>query len=153
MEPSKDLVTIKGTMDVKELTPYLRGKLNRAIEVVPPKKDDASKDKPSGDKKGKEPGAAEKKSGGDDKVKMEVSKMEHRGYSMPPAPAYWYNGNVYGEGYGHQVAVPYQYHGGQPSQVYYPPVSYAHGGYMADHRVNQAPQMFSDENPNACSVM
>ncbi|KAK4777040.1 hypothetical protein SAY86_005728 [Trapa natans] len=165
IDPSKDLVTIKGTMDAKELAPFLQAKLKRAIEVVQPKKDAAAT---GGDKKDKEYAAADKKpDGGGDKAKagevkkdvaaggppkVEVSKMEHLGYYMNMAP--WHSAIAHGEGYGsYHVAVPYQYHGAHPSQGgYYPPAPY--GYTTADHRgVAQAPHMFSDENPNACSVM
>ncbi|XP_031384092.1 heavy metal-associated isoprenylated plant protein 6-like [Punica granatum] len=174
MEQSKDLVTIKGTMDVKTLSPYLQDKFKRAVEVVPPKKDGASKDKSGGgggDNKGKEPASTEKKAdGGGDKTKkeevkkevasgglppppkMEISRMEYNGYSTPQRPMYWYDGHGQSDGYPH-VAVPYQYQGGHPSQGYYPPMHHIESGYSMDPRVMHAPQMFSDENPNACSVM
>lgn len=56
---AKDLVTVKGSMDVKELAPYLEEKLERIVEVVLPKKEE------NGDKKGKET------KGGDDKKDKE----------------------------------------------------------------------------------
>ncbi|XP_035543923.1 heavy metal-associated isoprenylated plant protein 3-like [Juglans regia] len=36
----KDLVTVKGTMDVKELAAYLKEKLKRSVEIVAPKNHD-----------------------------------------------------------------------------------------------------------------
>ncbi|KAK4396391.1 Heavy metal-associated isoprenylated plant protein 5 [Sesamum angolense] len=70
----KDLVTVTGTMNVKELTAYLKEKLKKDIEIVPPKKDDGGGDKKEkegtgGDKKEKEGGGGgdkkeEKKEGG-----------------------------------------------------------------------------------------
>ncbi|KAI3447564.1 hypothetical protein Pfo_004229 [Paulownia fortunei] len=54
----KDLVTLTGTMDVKELAKYLREKLKRGVEIVPPKKDDG------GEKKGEEGGGDKKEKGG-----------------------------------------------------------------------------------------
>lgn len=45
VDAAKDLVTVKGTMDVKDLAPYLKEKLRRAVEVVPPKKEEEKKDK------------------------------------------------------------------------------------------------------------
>lgn len=169
MDADKDLVTIKGTMGVKELAPYLQEKLKRSVEVMLPKKDDAGKEKTAGgggDKKGKEPAVAEKKgdSGGKAKAedpekeaaspsKMEISRMEYHGYStLPPPPMYWHNGPMYVEPpYGHHAAVPYQYHEGQPSQGHYPPVHYVGSGYSMDPR---ATNMFNDEDPNAaCSIM
>lgn len=48
IDPHKDLITVKGTMDAKELPGYLNEKLKRCVEVVPAttagKKDD-KKDK------------------------------------------------------------------------------------------------------------
>ncbi|KAG6430505.1 hypothetical protein SASPL_108575 [Salvia splendens] len=153
---AKDLVTVTGTMNEKELTSYLKEKLNRGVEIVPPaKKDDAS-----GDKKEKEAGG-DKKEGGSDKkgaeskggdeskgTKVEVNKMEYRGsnlqthYAMPI-----YNQNYYNQDYGLPVN---NYHGYPPSQGHV--VQYAQGPppppptYMND-------KMFSDENPNGCSLM
>lgn len=155
IDGGKDLVTVKGTMDVKELVPYLKKKLKRNVEVVPAKKDDGEKkenkdaDK-AGDKKGKDaaPAAAAADKGGENKeksaaaagggdgAKVEVHKMEYYGYPYPPAPSYWYDNHVYGQSYPienqHQVVYANQ---GYPPQLYH------------------APQVFSDENPNACSVM
>ena len=49
LDGSKDLVTVKGTMDVKEMVSYLNEKLKRNVEVVPPpKKDDDKKEKEGG---------------------------------------------------------------------------------------------------------
>ncbi|KAJ8623638.1 hypothetical protein MRB53_032168 [Persea americana] len=38
VNPQKDLVTVKGTMDAKTLPEYLKKKLERRVEIVPPKK-------------------------------------------------------------------------------------------------------------------
>ncbi|CAH2042334.1 unnamed protein product [Thlaspi arvense] len=193
----KDLVTVKGTMDVKELTPYLKEKLKRSVEIVPPKKEEGGGEKKEkeagggekkekegggGEKKEKEAGGGEKKeggggsekkeggeskatsSGGDGKKseepKVEVNKMEYRGlspysytismhnpgyidqgYAAPP-PMYnqgyaisAYSQGPYNPGYPAEYPDPYPYP--------YPPPPYAHA----------SDQMFSDENPNGCSVM
>ena len=133
IDEQKELVTVKGTMDVKTLAPYLKDKLKRNVDVVPPKKDDGGdkkekgggggkKEKGGGDgdgeKKNKDNNkdGGEKKEGGGKKQEaagklMEVNKMEY-----------------YGVG-GH-----FPYHGYQLEMVH-------------------APQIFSDENPNACSIM
>ncbi|KAF5737530.1 putative Heavy metal transport/detoxification superfamily protein [Tripterygium wilfordii] len=179
VDNSKDLVTVKGTMDVNALVSYLKEKLKRPVEVVPAKKDDGAaekKDKEAagGDKKVKEVVGDEKKvkevvgdekkekeKGGDDGkkeggvAKVEVSKMEHFGYSQP-GPSYWFDGHVYGQNY-----VADSYHQGYIAQGYVPPQShvYEHPGYQQGSYMpmmeyhSQPPQMFSDENPNACSVM
>ncbi|KAK8487431.1 hypothetical protein V6N13_030050 [Hibiscus sabdariffa] len=182
VDGAKDLVSVKGTMEVKDLVPYLKQKLRRNVDVVPPKKDDAGEKKESGadnkekakevavgggekkedevkkggecdgekkeDNEKKGEGAEKKEDGGGEKkeeesnggeTKMEVSKMEYHGYGNPPQPMYWPDGHVYG-------ALSYQNH----HQGYMVP----HPGYMIDPRHSlHAPQMFSDENPNACSVM
>ncbi|KAF3441827.1 hypothetical protein FNV43_RR15742 [Rhamnella rubrinervis] len=176
---AKDLVTVKGTMDVKELAPYLKEKLKRNVDVVPPKKEeggekkdkqgggekkdaggekkDAGGDKKDagGDKKGGDAKAAGgggdggKKEGGSDAAKAEVSKMEYLGYPQPP-PMYWYDAPVLSahnnyvmEAHAHQAHVSQAY----TSQAY------ANHGYVVPMDHYNAPQMFSDENPNACSVM
>ncbi|XP_027343989.1 heavy metal-associated isoprenylated plant protein 3 [Abrus precatorius] len=142
IDKEKETVTVKGTMDVKALVANLTERLRRKVEVVPPKKEkEKEKEKESvkesaAPDKGGNAGAKKKKKGGGDndkdeegggdgQGKMEQSKVEGS------APAYGY-GFGYGYGYG----------GGD---VYnYGPV------YMGQLH---APQMFSDENPNACSLM
>lgn len=189
----KDLVTVNGTMDVKNLVPYLQEKLKRSVDVVPPKKDDAGEKKDGGEKKdaggdkkekGKEAapaaagGGAEKKEGGGEKkegggekkeggggggeAKMEISKFEYHGYGYPPQPMYWSDEHVYGnpsyavEGYQNHDHHEYGYvnHGYNMNmnQVYMQPPAAGYN-YMMDPRNVHAPQMFSDENPNGCSVM
>ncbi|KAL7133464.1 hypothetical protein ABFS83_12G142900 [Erythranthe nasuta] len=59
----KDLVTVIGTMDVKELTTYLKEKLKRGVEIVPPPKKVDNNNNNNGGEKTKEDG------GGGDKVK------------------------------------------------------------------------------------
>ncbi|KAK8563556.1 hypothetical protein V6N13_006245 [Hibiscus sabdariffa] len=206
VDGTKDLVTVKGTMDVKDLIPYLKQKLRRNVDVVPPKKDDADDKKVGGEKKDaggdkkdggekkdaggdkkdggemkdaggdkkdkakeaaaggekKEGGGADKKEGGggekkEGEAKMEVSKMEYHGYGYPHQAMYWSDGQVYGgpsyavegyQGYG------YGYGYGYVNPGYMHPQSHPHQGYMMDPRHPlHAPQMFSDENPNACSLM
>ncbi|XP_039042053.1 heavy metal-associated isoprenylated plant protein 6-like isoform X2 [Hibiscus syriacus] len=170
VDGAKDLVTVKGTMDVKDLVPYLKNKLKRNVEVVPPKKDDdGEKKKDGGEKKdagsdtkekGKEAPAAaggEKKEGGGE-TKMEVNKMEYHGYGYPPQPMYWSEGHVYDGPSSSYVAEGYHNHHhneyGYMNQGYMSHPGYVNQGYLMDPRHPlHAPQMFSDENPNACSVM
>ncbi|KAL5546123.1 hypothetical protein UlMin_005810 [Ulmus minor] len=172
VDASKDLVTVKGTMDTKELAPYLTVKLKRSVDVVAPKKDDGGGDKKGkeaapaggGDKKEKKADGGDKKKEGDGKAapaggdagkkdesggpKVEVNKMEYSGLGQPSS-VFYYDGPVSAhnryvmEAHAHQAYV---------SQVYdnqgYP----NHGSVVPME--NYAPQMFSDENPNAsCSVM
>ncbi|XP_028796961.1 heavy metal-associated isoprenylated plant protein 6-like isoform X1 [Neltuma alba] len=153
IDGAKDLVAVKGTMDVKELTPYLKDKLKRNVEVVPPpKKDDDKKEKGGGgDKKEAE---AKPAAGGDgekkeEAPKVEANKMEYYGF---PPPTFWHDGHVPSEP-SHAMEV----HPGYVNQGHYGNPMYVNQGYPAApppfYMPPPHPQMFSDENPNACSVM
>ncbi|KAK4440701.1 Heavy metal-associated isoprenylated plant protein 3 [Sesamum alatum] len=160
IDRQKELVTVTGAMDMKALAEVLKKHLKKEVEILPPKKEVEKKEngggggdkaKSSGGEKGKS-GGDKGKSGGGDKGKngggggggggeggasdemggggggggdkMEANRMQFQvGYPYP---------FMYGAGAGEQV------------QLYYNP--YAYGPY-------HAPQLFSDENPNACSVM
>ncbi|KAJ6755904.1 HEAVY METAL-ASSOCIATED ISOPRENYLATED PLANT PROTEIN 6 [Salix purpurea] len=112
-----------------------------------------------GEKKEKEKGGeakAEKKDGDGGKkeeaggggAKMEVSKMEYFGYPAPTS-TYWHDG-VVGQ---NQVVESYNNHYEHPyNQQGYSATNQQ--GYVGDHHdTYHAPEMFSDENPNACSIM
>ncbi|KAA0043995.1 heavy metal-associated isoprenylated plant protein 3-like [Cucumis melo var. makuwa] len=203
----KDLVTVKGTMDVKQLEPYLKDKLKRNVEIVPPKKEEPAGEKKKeespapaapagggekkkeeagggGEKKEKEGGGGEKKeAGGGEKKEKEGGGEKKEGESKPappPAaegggakPAEVVNKFEYYGGYPYQplyYEAPMQYQSysmeANPSYYYNHNYGYNNHGYV-DHRYdvvpmdphfphhmqNDQPQMFSDENPNACSVM
>ncbi|XP_061345764.1 heavy metal-associated isoprenylated plant protein 3-like [Gastrolobium bilobum] len=174
IEEEKDLVTVKGTMEEKEMVPYLKEKLKRNVEVVPPKKDGGG---------GVEKKENKKEGGGGDggkkeevgATKVEVNKMEHYGYGYPP-PTYYYHGYAPGESStSRSYAVEDVHQGHNWNQGYhYMPQNHEYNSYMPQNHgyvdVNQGymvepppfsmhhhhappPQMFSDENPNACSVM
>ncbi|KAL0708922.1 hypothetical protein Bca4012_015900 [Brassica carinata] len=215
IDSAKDLVIVKGIIDVKQLTPYLNEKLKRTVEVVPPKKEEGTtvaaaaapapaggekKDKDVGEKKenkevgekkdggekkkevapvGGEGGGEKKKEvapagGGDGGATVDVKKSEYSGYGYPPQPMYYYPpGQMYGQHYMMQgqssqsyVQEPYTNQGyGQESytnqgynqgygQEAPPPQPYMnHQGYADPYAHMRAPQMFSDENPEGCSVM
>ncbi|XP_052173905.1 heavy metal-associated isoprenylated plant protein 3-like [Diospyros lotus] len=200
MDGQKDLVTVTGTMDVNQFIPYLKEKLKRSVDVVPPKKPEGDggekKEKGGGgggDKKEKEgEGGGKKQEGGgggggepkpaktadsgdgkkSEESKVEVKKLEYQGqastsFYTPPMmnPGYinqGYGAPMYNQSYFHPMMYHQQGYAdpsysqvqGHPNPGYmlensypgayqpYPPPSYIH-----------APQMFSDENPNACSVM
>ncbi|XP_058207954.1 heavy metal-associated isoprenylated plant protein 3-like isoform X3 [Rhododendron vialii] len=204
IDAGKDLVTVIGTMDTKELAPYLKERLRRSVEVVPPPKKaeggGEKKDKEGGgDQKPKEGGGGgdkkegggggDKKEGGEAKAasgdgggkkseepKVEVNKLEYYGspytssyYTMPNhnqgyidqgygPPIYnHYNQGYASSSYGQGYANP-GYDQGYPNHGYIveyshpppPPPSY----YMpAPQTFSDQHQMFSDENPNACSTM
>ncbi|CAK9182614.1 unnamed protein product, partial [Ilex paraguariensis] len=167
VDPAKDLVTVKGTMDVKDLTPYLKEKLKRSIEVVPPKKEGGGEKKGGGgdkkegaggggDKKEKEGGGGgEKKEDGEGSKggggpKVEVNKMEYHGYN--PYNTY-YSVPMYNQSY---TDYGVTMHDQGPSNSHGYMVEYSHAPPPAPpppEYYYHAPQMFSDENPNACSVM
>ncbi|KAF8118906.1 hypothetical protein N665_0002s0208 [Sinapis alba] len=217
IDSAKDLVIVKGIIDVKQLTPYLNEKLKRNVEVVPPKKEEGTtvaaaaaapapagvekKDKDAGEKKEskdvgekKDGGGGEKKEskdgggggekkkeiasagGGDGGATVDVKKAEYSGYGYPPQPMYYYPpGQVYGQHYMMQgqssqsyVQEPYTNQGyvhesytnqGYGTQGYgqeVPPQQQPymnHQGYADPYAHMRAPQMFSDENPEGCSVM
>lgn len=175
IDGGKELVMIKGTTEAKEIVPYLREKLKRDVEVIQPKKEDDNKK----NKEKKEEGGGEKKEGG--KAKVEVNKMEHYGYGQQP-PMYWYDGFEPGQsssnrvevqpGYSNQQGQNYNYGNQQGYNYDYMNMnqnhhqqgydySYGNQGYMVEpqqppfymHPNHPPPQMFSDENPNACSMM
>ncbi|KAG9134576.1 hypothetical protein Leryth_000912 [Lithospermum erythrorhizon] len=121
MDHQKDLVTVRGTMDVKELAHYLKENLKRPVEIVPPKKEEGGGDEQkekeggggSGDKKAKEgrEGGGDKKEneakvasgggggdGGEKEApppKVEANKYEYNGYNpytyYSSAPMYNHN--------------------------------------------------------------
>ncbi|GMI88908.1 HEAVY METAL ASSOCIATED PROTEIN 53, EAVY METAL-ASSOCIATED ISOPRENYLATED PLANT PROTEIN3 [Hibiscus trionum] len=152
VDRQKELVTVKGTMDVKALAADLKDKLKKNVEIVAPKKD---KD---GSNKGGESGGEKKNKGGngggggEDGGKMAGNRMEFMaqpqfGYAPPGYPGYMpgypgYGHPGYGYGYGH----------GNPNQH---PHGHGYPGYVPGYPVyvNPPHQMFNDENPNACAIM
>lgn len=131
IDKEKETVTVKGTMDAKALAGNLTEKLRRKVEVVPPKKEKEKEKESEKDGADKGDNAKKKKQkgggdggGGENKKDHEDGKGNVEQSKMEvSAPA---NGYGYGDGYN------------------YGPV------YMGQLH---APQMFSDENPNACSIM
>lgn len=139
IDTKEELVTVRGTMDVTTLPDYVKDRLKRSVLVIPTKKDDGGgnkkeKGEKGGDKKkgggsGGGDGGAEKKGkqDGDGGGEREKNKGAGGAKVVPEASRMEYN--MYGGGLGG-----------------YPPYSY-------HHDVVHAPQLFSDENPNACTIM
>ncbi|XP_059304311.1 heavy metal-associated isoprenylated plant protein 7-like [Lycium ferocissimum] len=143
-------VTVKGVFEATQLVDYVSkrtGKRAVIVKVEPEKKEEekpkegneekkaeegekAAKKGEEGDKKAEGGGAAaagggaEETAGGKEEVVQEDPKFEMRRHEL------------------------YHYYPQQNYQVY--PQRYAHEMYAA---YPPPPQMFSDENPNACSVM
>ncbi|CAA3005124.1 heavy metal-associated isoprenylated plant 6-like [Olea europaea subsp. europaea] len=150
----KDLVTVIGTMDAKHLAAYLKEKLQRSVEIIPPKKAEGS-----GNKKEKEGGGEKKDDAkattgggeGSEGKKVEINKMEFNGYNPETHYAVpMYNQSYANQGYGvpmypHHQDYAYTGHAAHyaPGPPPPPPPTYLH----------ETDQMFSDENPNACFVM
>ncbi|KAL8168296.1 hypothetical protein V2J09_009795 [Rumex salicifolius] len=133
VEVSKDQIVIKGTMDMKQMLPYLNVKFKKPVEVIPPPEKKSGGDS---DKKPKGENVKPATGGGEENVgKIEnVNKMDYY-YGYP----YGYGGTLF---YNPHAPPPPGY--GYPMEygIAPPPPPYLH-----------APLMFSDENPNACSVM
>ncbi|XP_022143698.1 heavy metal-associated isoprenylated plant protein 3-like [Momordica charantia] len=147
IDSSKDLVTVKGAIEGKDLAGSLKNKFKRSVEIVPPKKEEPEKNKPEAAKLAP--------SGGDGGgAKMEVSRMEYHGYAYPPS-TFYYGGPAYSHGYAMEAQPSNPMHGFANSSGYVNQ-NYVHEGNampMYGYEHSHAPQMFSDENPNACSVM
>ncbi|KAJ6365702.1 hypothetical protein OIU76_030469 [Salix suchowensis] len=165
LDKQKELVTVKGTMDVKALAETLKSRLKRAVDIVPPKKEKEKEKEKEGGKDGENAaggGGGKKKGGGGNggqdaaaaaaATKIEENRMEYMvqpgfgpgyGYVGQPIHGYGYMGQpIHGNGYvGQPVYAPY----GPDYRYGY---GYGHGpvqGYP-DHL------QFNDENPNACSI-
>ncbi|XP_010253988.1 PREDICTED: heavy metal-associated isoprenylated plant protein 3-like [Nelumbo nucifera] len=137
VDPAKDLVTVKGTMDVKAMTPYLKEKLKRSVEVVPAKKEDGGgKEKEGGEKK-KEGGGEGEKKGGEGGEKKEGGKKEGEKKEGEKKGGGGGGGDA---GKKEEAVKP-----AENKMEYYPQ------NYVVEYVY--APQLFSDENPNACSIM
>ncbi|KAL0460731.1 UNVERIFIED_CONTAM: Heavy metal-associated isoprenylated plant protein 3 [Sesamum latifolium] len=125
IDTQNDLVMVTGSMDMNALAELLQKQLKKDVEIVPPKKDGEKKEKGGGDK-GKSGGDGGEAGGDGGDEKMEGNKMQSQpvGYPYP----FMYGPSIVGD------------------QFHYNP--YAAGSYQY-----HAPQIFSDENPNSCSVM
>jgi copper chaperone CopZ len=155
VDAAKDLVKVTGTMDAAALPAYLRDKLNRPVEVVAPgKKDGGDKKDKGGDGGGDKKKDGDKKDGSEDKDKSAAAPsvapapLADAGmYQMPPHYGYTPYHPAQDGYYGGPPPAPSQgfYH--HPAAQYPPPPTYPYASHV------HAPQMFNDENPNACSVM
>ncbi|KAL7153938.1 hypothetical protein ABFS83_04G201100 [Erythranthe nasuta] len=169
VDRQKGMVTVTGAIDMKGLAQVLKKHLKREVEVTPPpqKKEAEKKENTGGGEKGKGGGGDKVKSGnnkaesgggggggGGDKVKSGSSKGESGDKVKSGGGDGGGNGGEMGAG-GEKVEgskiqfqvgypYPYTYEPGVIDQFHYN--MYAFGPY-------HGPQMFSDENPNACTIM
>jgi hypothetical protein len=179
---AKDEVKVTGTMDVPALLAYLKEKLNRPVDAeAPGKKDkagDGGKNKDvapaagGGDEKGKSKGidaagpstaaaAAFMTPAAEASTHHVAPPYGYVAYPQGPATsgyAYPYYGSADVMGYDSNPssAATYYHHQEQPYPSH-PAEAGQHQGYPPPYpyRLDMAPppQLFSDENPNACSVM
>ncbi|XP_042495463.1 heavy metal-associated isoprenylated plant protein 3-like [Macadamia integrifolia] len=155
IDAAKDLVKVTGTMDVKGLTPYLKDKLKRSVEIVPEKKDDEKKGKEGGGEKKDKEGGGEKKDneGGGEKKNSEGGEKKDGGGGGGGDGE---KKEKVSEGGGDDKAAGGGGGGGegekkQPITAEVNKYDYYAPGYVVEYVY--PPQLFSDENPNACSIM
>lgn len=139
-DKNKDLVTVKGAIDMKLLAEALQLKLKRAVEIVPAKKDGDGEKKGGGDKKGKGGNGG---GGGND-----IDGKDGGGGGGEKKGKNKGGGDGNGGGGGKPEMYKMENYGGP---IGYPYPQYAYGPGFVDYV--HAPQLFSDENPNACVVM
>ena len=153
VDKEKDLVMVKGTMDVKALAKSLRNRIKRTVKIVPPKKvKDSGGRRGDGNKKddnGGGSGGGKTKGGGGDAGQEEdggggKKRMEVFGH---PEFGYYDHGYGYGNGYGHANGWEWEWICAWILRTLYPWVDGGPVGWAL------APNMFSEENPNACSIM
>ena len=82
----KDLITVKGTMNMKDLLPYLNVKLKRVVEIAPPKKDEGKPKEGGGDSKEKPKEGGQKPKEGDQKPKEGGEKPKAGGGGASEKP-------------------------------------------------------------------
>ena len=137
IDVQKNLLTVKGAMDMKALVETLQEKLKKPVEIVPPKKEGG------GEKKEKEGGGEKKeKEGGGEKGKGDGGKAKGGSEEGQAAAG---DGGGSGGGQAEENRIQYFQYGYPNPHMY---------GYEFGYPVvHPSPQIFSDENPNACSVM
>lgn len=148
IDKQKETVTVTGAIDMKALAEGLKKHLKRDVQIVPAKKEGEKKEN-SGGAKAKGGGGGEKGNnnsgggkgggGGGDGGEKAASGEKMEGNNKVQFQVSY--PNPYPYPYPHPIV----YESGLAmGQFHYSP--YAYGP-------NQAPQLFSDENPNACSIM
>lgn len=164
-ELSSGKVTVTGTLTGDKLVDYICRRTGKLAKVIPPppppqppqeeeKKEEVAEKKPEEEKppeeKKEENPAEEKKD--EEKSPVEAAaaaeekkdeKAEEAKEDMVKRTMYWYphvNGNYFAE------EADYYYGRQQWMPVPWMPV------YVIDHRPPPPPQLFSDENPNACCI-
>ncbi|KAL7161875.1 hypothetical protein ACSBR2_042368 [Camellia fascicularis] len=171
-------VTVKGVLDPPKLVEYVYKRTGKQALIV---KQEAEKkveeEKPKEEKKADDSGAKDTGKGGEASMKEKKDGGGEAAAAVPPAAVvvaegdgesanvvelkkneFYYNYphnyqiNPYPEPYPYPNTNPYPYPNANPYPYPYPaPMSELYA-YPPQHAY-PSPQMFSDENPNACSVM
>ncbi|XP_056172381.1 heavy metal-associated isoprenylated plant protein 3-like [Syzygium oleosum] len=136
IDASKDQVSVTGVVEMKELVPYLKDKIRRNVEVIPTTKggDEEIKDKVNTGGLGGDEDYGKKEE--QTPLTKNVNQRDNH-WSLPHPITHSNDGEIHNWNYGTE----------------------AYQGYMnqgaAYQRFNQsyASDIFSDENPNACSIM
>lgn len=137
LDKPNDVVMVKGAMDMKALAETLKKHLKRDVQILQPKKDEKKEEKKEKEKEKKGKGSGEGNAAGSDGAGGEGAVQDVR-ETM--------------EGSRMQVQ-QFNYGYGYPSPYMHAP-SYAGGVVDPYYQFSyHAPQIFSDENPNACSIM
>ncbi|XP_020684770.1 heavy metal-associated isoprenylated plant protein 3 [Dendrobium catenatum] len=152
VDAQKDLVTVKGTMDVNSLPSYLKDKLNRGVEIVSATTGaggggggSEKKEKPAAAASGGAGGGEKKEKGGGGGGGGEKKGNGGGGGGEK-------KGKDGGDG-GKKEEPASATASAAPPVVEANRMEYYGGPYGYRAEMLHAPQLFSDENPNACSVM
>ncbi|KAI0513813.1 hypothetical protein KFK09_009843 [Dendrobium nobile] len=153
VDAQKDLVTVKGTMDVNSLPSYLKDKLNRGVEIV--SATTAAAGGGGGSEKKEKPAAAANGGGGGGEKK---EKGGGGGGGEKKGNGGGGGGEKKGKDGGdggkkEEPASATATASATPPAVEANRMEYYGGPYGYRAEMLHAPQLFSDENPNACSVM
>lgn len=129
-------MTVKGIFEPPKLVEYVYRKTGKHAVIVkqdPEKKEgEGEKKEDKGGEKAAAGGGKEEKGGGEEEAaKPEAGAAAEQVLDMKKNEFYYYHPQNY--------------------QVYHP--TYTTESSYSSHSYPPAPQMFSDENPNACSVM
>ncbi|KAL6509211.1 Heavy metal-associated isoprenylated plant protein 9 [Orobanche gracilis] len=142
-EPSSGKVTVTGTMDAERLVDYVYRRTKKQAKIVPqPESEKPTEESPKNEEKKKD----EKTAAAEGEAKPEEVKKENGEKKDPPPPE---EEKRDGDGEAKEEASSEE----EPSmhKMMYHYNSIYQPLYMIE-RI-PAPQLFSDENPNACNIM
>ncbi|KAH0463211.1 hypothetical protein IEQ34_007793 [Dendrobium chrysotoxum] len=155
VDAQKDLVTVKGTMDVNSLPSYLKDKLNRGVEIVSATTGGGGGG--GGSEKKEKPAAADSggggAGGGEKKEKGGGGGGEKKGNGGGGGGEKKGKDGGGGGGDGGKKEELAQATASATPVMEANRMEYYGGPYGYRAEMLHAPQLFSDENPNACSVM